>query len=460
MTDATLRRTLGHLGRLVGFDTRNPPRAIAGDAGLFAYLRDMLQGAGLACDTVDLGDGCVYLLAVRGAPQVLFNVHVDTVPADPGWTADPHVLRVEDDRAIGLGACDIKGAAACLLSVLETTTGPAAVLFSSDEEAGSSRCIREFLARSDLSSQTVEMSSGTASPAARADLSAGTSAADLSSRTSPAGLTAPAGLAGDLSSGTAASSARSGLFTGASAGGLSSRTSHSGPGDLSSGPGSRPSRPTFGSVVVAEPTRCCAVLEHRGIGTATAVFSGTGGHASAARALRDSAVHEAVRWAALALAHASASEAGPGPLPGLRLNLGAVEGGLKANMIASAATVRFGVRPPPDLPPEFALAELFALAPDPTRVRFTPGFLAPPLPAGGPARLADARAAAAALAARLGLPPGDPVDFWTEAALFSAAGRDVLVYGPGSIEQAHTAGEYVPLADLVEAATRYRAILS
>ena len=101
-----------------------------------------------------------------------------------------------------------------------------------------------------------------------------------------------------------------------------------------------------------------------------------------------------------------------------------------------------------------------ALAPDPARVRFTPGFLAPPLPAGGPGRLADARAAATALAARLGLPPGDPVDFWTEAALFSAAGRDVLVYGPGSIDQAHTAGEYVPLADLVEAATRYRAILS
>ncbi|MDC0723095.1 acetylornithine deacetylase [Nannocystis bainbridge] len=384
MTEATLRRTLEHLTRLVAFDTRNPPRAIAGDAGLFAYLRDMLQGSGLTCDTVDLGDGCVYLLAVRGAPQVLFNVHVDTVPADPGWTADPHRLRIEGDLAVGLGACDIKGAAACLLSVLEATTGPAAVLFSSDEEAGSSRCIREFLTRSDLSPRTSDMSSGTAS------------------------------------------------------------------------------HPTFRSVVVAEPTRCRAVLEHRGIGTATAVFSGIGGHASAARALRDSAVHEAVRWASLALARAGASETAgaAGSLRGLRLNLGAVEGGLKANMIASAATVRFGVRPPPELPPELALAELFALAPDPARVRFTPGFLAPPLPAGGPARLTAARQAASALAARLGLPPGDPVDFWTEAALFSAAGCDVLVYGPGSIEQAHTAGEYVPLADLVEAATRYRAILS
>ena len=172
------------------------------------------------------------------------------------------------------------------------------------------------------------------------------------------------------------------------------------------------------------------------------------------------AVHEAIRWASLALARAAASEAEPGPLAGLRLNLGAVEGGLKANMIASAATLRFGVRPPPELVPEAALAELFALAPDPARVRFTPGFLAPPLPAGGPAQLANSRAAALALAARLGLPPGDPVDFWTEAALFSAAGRVALVYGPGSIDQAHTAGEHVALAELAEAAARYRALLS
>lgn len=457
MTEATLRRTLEHLERLVAFDTRNPPRAIAGDAGLFAYLRDMLQGSGLACDTVDLGDGCVYLLAVRGAPQVLFNVHVDTVPADPGWTADPHVLRVEGDRAIGLGACDIKGAAACLLSVLETTTGPAAVLFSSDEEAGSSRCIREFLARSDLSPRTSEPTR--AAPPAHADLSprtsdlspgpAGAARPDLSLRTSdlspgPVGAARP-----DLPHGPAGAAPP--VFAD-----LSTRTS-----DLSPRT-SAPRHPTFRSVVVGEPTRCRAVLEHRGIGTATAAFSGTGGHASAARALRDSAVHEAVRWASLALARAGESEAAgsAGSLRGLRLNLGAVEGGLKANMIASAATVRFGVRPPPELPPAAALAELFALAPDPERVRFTPGFLAPPLPAGGPGRLADARAAAAALAERLGLPFGDPVDFWTEAALFSAAGCDVLVYGPGSIEQAHTAGEYVPLADLVEAANRYRAILS
>ena len=36
-------RTLDHLAALVGFDTRNPPRAIGTD-GIFAYLRDALPG--------------------------------------------------------------------------------------------------------------------------------------------------------------------------------------------------------------------------------------------------------------------------------------------------------------------------------------------------------------------------------------------------------------------------------
>jgi acetylornithine deacetylase len=38
--------------------------------------------------------------------------------------------------------------------------------------------------------------------------------------------------------------------------------------------------------------------------------------------------------------------------------------------------------------------------------------------------------------------------FWTEAALFAEAGIDAVVFGPGQIEQAHAADEYVELAQL------------
>jgi acetylornithine deacetylase len=351
---------LSLLERLVAFDTRNPPRAVTGGrGGIFACLVEAL-GPGFTPTITDLGDGCVSLLATRGAPTLLCNVHVDTVPRDPGWASDPFALRREGDRVVGLGACDIKGAAACLVEAARRTRGDVALLFTSDEEAGSSRCVRSFLS----------------------------------------------------------------------------------------------TRHGFTRVVVAEPTRCRAVLEHRGIATATGVFSGTGGHASSPRALVDSAVHEAVRWSARALAFAEGEEASRyRSLHGIRFNLGVLQGGTKANMIASTAELRYGVRPRPDQRPLDLLATLGALAPDPTRVTWTPGFVAPPLPAAG---LLES---GAALANELGLPAGDPVDFWTEAALFSEAGLPAVVYGPGDIAQAHTAGEWVAIADLAEALSVYERIL-
>jgi acetylornithine deacetylase len=367
--DAVLSEVLELLSRLVAFDTQNPPRAVS-RGGIFAFLAEAL-GPGFTLTTTDLGEGCVSLLAVRGTPAWLFNVHVDTVPRDPGWPRDPFRLEVLGDRAVGLGACDIKGAAACLLAAARRAPGDVALLFTSDEEAGESRCVKRFLEQ----------------PHA------------------------------------------------------------------------------FRGVVVAEPTRCRAVVEHRGIANATVEFVGTAGHASAARALVDSAIHEAMRWGTRALAFAEEREArGYKNLRGIRFNVGVLQGGIKTNMIASSATLRFGIRPLPDQRPAELFAELAGRSPDLSRVRFQPGFVAPPLPAPdgddrSPEGVARRVAEAEALAGSLGLPLGEPVDFWTEAALFSAKGLPAVVYGPGDIEQAHTAGEWVALADLLEATVTYQRIL-
>ena len=91
MLDAVLK----HLEALVSFDTRNPPRAI-GTGGIFDYIRAQLPGFELT--VTDHGAGAVSLFARRGTPSLLFNVHLDTVPDSPAWTADPHVLRVAGDR--------------------------------------------------------------------------------------------------------------------------------------------------------------------------------------------------------------------------------------------------------------------------------------------------------------------------------------------------------------------------
>lgn len=73
---------LKHLAALVSFDTQNPPRAITGDHPIFAYVRDQLRG--FAIEITDHEDGRVSFFARRGDPDLLFNVHLDTVPHGEG----------------------------------------------------------------------------------------------------------------------------------------------------------------------------------------------------------------------------------------------------------------------------------------------------------------------------------------------------------------------------------------
>ena len=348
---ALLDATLKHLAALVGFDTRNPPRTID-TGGIFDYLRAQLPG--FAVTVTDFGAGAVALHAVRGQPKILFNVHLDTVPDSPAWTADPHTLRVTTDRAIGLGACDIKGAAAALLAAANASDGDLALLFSTDEEANDARCIAGFL-----------------------------------------------------------------------------REPHA-----------------YDAVIVAEPTKGEAVLAHRGIQSVLMRFAGQAGHASGEQKPGDSALHQAVRWGNAALDFVAAqSHERFGGLTGLRFNIGRIEGGIKANMIAPSAEVRFGMRPLPTMHPD-GLLERFRTLVEPVPAEFAETFRGPSLPAGDTATAEARRLAARDLADELEIPVGNAVDFWTEASLFSAAGYTAFVYGPGDIAQAHTADEWVALDQL------------
>ena len=365
---ALLDATLAHLRALVGFDTRNPPRAI-GTAGVFDYLRAHLPG--FAVEVSDHGAGAVSLFAVRGRPKLLFNVHLDTVPDSPQWSASPFELRVHGDRAIGLGACDIKGAAAALLAAVNASNGDMALLFSTDEEGADPRCVRTFLA-------------GARNPV----------------------------------------------------------------------PAPRSPLPTFEAVIVAEPTRCKAVLAHRGIQSVRVRFEGRAGHASAEQRPTDSALHQAVRWSAAALDFAGTqSNDSFGGLHGMRFNIGRIEGGIKANMVAPEAELRVGMRPLPSVDMDGLLERLRALAESVPAV-FEETFRGPPLPAGA-ANAESNLHKSRALADALEIPVGEAVDFWTEAALFSQAGCTTFVYGPGDIAQAHSADEWVALHELEAAARTY-----
>ena len=83
--NALRERALDVLSSLIAIDSQNPPRK---SERVVAWLRERLVPA-FDVRVTDLGDGSVSVLAVRGEPHVVYNVHVDTVPVVPGWTRDP-----------------------------------------------------------------------------------------------------------------------------------------------------------------------------------------------------------------------------------------------------------------------------------------------------------------------------------------------------------------------------------
>ena len=140
------------LAKLIGFRTQNP----GGDElALCTFLADELAKRG--ADAVDVAevarerDGVIttgaYVFARWGTPHTIINVHVDTVPANTGWTTDPWTAQVTSGRVVGLGSADTKGAIAAALTAVDRIGTPANVgmLFSGDEERGST-VMRAFLA--------------------------------------------------------------------------------------------------------------------------------------------------------------------------------------------------------------------------------------------------------------------------------------------------------------------------
>ena len=366
-----LSTTLAHLSALVSFDTQNPPKAITPESEIFSYLIENLDG--FEFEFIDAGNGSICLLAQRGKPELLFNFHIDTVPVTQGWLKNPFELEITNSKAVGLGACDIKGASACMLTAVNQCQGDIALLFSSDEEHGSSEAVKAFLKQNTLSNKN----------------------------------------------------------------------------------------PVFKQVVVAEPTQAKAITAHRGIQTAEAVFQGVAGHASEIRAHTDNAIHRAASWITQSLEWINNQPFHFKNLSGLPFNVGTIEGGIKANMIAAEATLKFGFRPLPGQCENQLLSFLASesvVAETANFVSLKKGFNGPALPAANQ-DFENALKLATSLAESLDLEVGEPVNFWTEASLFSHGGATALVFGPGDIQQAHTANEWVALEQLAIVEKTYINIL-
>jgi len=133
------------LGRLIRFDTTNPP---GNERACIEYIADLLRGAGIEPGLAGRSPERPNLVArIRGgggAAPLMFNGHVDVVGvAGQGWTVPPFEGIVKDGFIWGRGAIDMKGAVASMVSAFlrlaasgKPPSGDVVLCLVADEEAG------------------------------------------------------------------------------------------------------------------------------------------------------------------------------------------------------------------------------------------------------------------------------------------------------------------------------------
>lgn len=100
-----------------------------------AALRAFLERRGVACRTETIqGRDVLYASTSDGEPDVLFNAHMDVVPAAP----EQFEPRIESGVLYGRGAVDCLGNCVCIAKILCSLNGRASAgaVFSADEETG------------------------------------------------------------------------------------------------------------------------------------------------------------------------------------------------------------------------------------------------------------------------------------------------------------------------------------
>ena len=287
-------------------------------------------------------------------------MHIDTVPAGSAWTGDPHKLRDVGDKLIGLGTCDIKGAAACILAALgEVKPQNVAVLFSGDEEMGS-EVMPYVIKNTDIK--------------------------------------------------------------------------------------------FIPKAIVCEPTSCTMGVRHRGMLAFNARFEGPGGHSSLAD-ITQAPLQRIIRFAnALSDYGDSFKDIGDAAYKGLCLNIGRISTDGHMNVIPTEATLDFSLRPPPGDDVTRHSAAVYEI----WNKGFKDGVLSQRVmqPALNKGNLTELSIIFAGY---------DPIDlpYWTEAAQLGAAGINVVVFGPGHVDQAHKPDEFVKVNELIAATELYsRALIA
>lgn len=207
--------------------------------------------------------------------------------------------------------------------------------------------------------------------------------------------------------------------------------------------------------LIGEPTEMRMIEGHKGCCEYVTDFKGAEGHSSAPD-LGVNAVEYAVRFSQKLLslqddliARAPQNRFSP---PYSTLNIGVVQGGTAFNVIAPKARVEWDLRPINAQDLAFVKSEVAAFETalctqmqhrDPTAYAQTR-----PNAELAPLEPRDQNSARDLVAWASGANGADLVAFGTEGGAFQAQGMDVIVCGPGSIDQAHKADEYIQIDQL------------
>jgi acetylornithine deacetylase len=138
--------------------------------------------------------------------------------------------------------------------------------------------------------------------------------------------------------------------------------------------------------------------------------------------------------------------------PFTAMNIGTINGGSAVNIVPDRCTIRLGIRPLPGEAEDLRVNEIrAALGPAQQQARVLQGAIhlqviqvAPALltPAGTPLE--------ALLCPHASSPVPTAAPFATDGGNLAALDISSLVFGPGSIDVAHRADEYIPAHDLIE----------
>jgi acetylornithine deacetylase len=423
---------------LVAFPTVSP----ASNLPLIRWVQGLLEGCGARCRLTwnDAGTKA-NLLATLGPPGpggVVLSGHTDVVPAvEPGWTTDPFTLVEAAGRLHGRGTSDMKGFLAAALAValeVASEVGPegapevATDTASKDPASPAPSATRRATPAPDLASPRELPGGPTPTLAHPLHLA-------LSFDEEVGCLGAPL-LIRDM--------ARAGLHPAA--------------------------------VVVGEPTGMRPAVAHKSVNLFRTRVIGVEAHSSQPH-LGAGAILAAGRlvellWRLGEEARAGAESPTDAALQGFEppwttVQVGTIEGGTAANILPAACTFSWEYRALPHEDPDALLRAFEAGARDqvlPTLREFAPGAgIETEAVARVPPLLPEEGGVAEALARSLlpghGEAPGDAsprpvVAYGTEGGQFQGAGYSTVLCGPGSIDRAHRANEYLERSEL-EAAVAF-----